>query len=84
MEMLPIGTVVLLKGAINKLLIIGRAIEDEDGVYHDYISVVYPEGYSAEKLFIFDNEDIAEVIQKGFSDHEETEYMEYLNRELGR
>ncbi len=69
-NLLPIGSVVLNKGADKKLMIIGILIET-NGVRYDYIGVLYPEGFvDAEKLFAFNHDDIEKV-----------EYIGYMNAE---
>ena len=51
-ELLPIGSVVLLKGGIKKIMVTGikPVSKDDDGTEqeYDYIGVIYPEGRSEE------------------------------------
>ena len=46
-ELLPIGSVVLLRDAMKKLMIIGiKPVKaDEPDKMYDYIGVLYPEGF---------------------------------------
>lgn len=61
-DLLPIGSVVLLKEAKKSLMIIGTTQIDDSGVKYDYISCVFPEGYiNSELFFLFNNEDIEDV-----------------------
>ena len=46
-ELLPIGSIVLLKGGIRKLMITGikTVVKEEPDTIYDYIGVLYPEGF---------------------------------------
>ena len=46
-QYLPIGTVVLLKGASKKMMVLGYAMKDKDGKYYDFIGTMWPEGMIA-------------------------------------
>ena len=64
-DLLPIGSVVLLKNAKKKLMVCGRIQVDlnsgEEKIYH-YSGCLYPEGLiDPDKLFLFNNEDIERV-----------------------
>lgn len=77
-KFLPIGTVVLLKGAENKLMITGFLavnVEDPNNKIYDYCGCPYPEGVlSSEDTFIFDHDDISQIFHVGFVDEEEKEF----------
>lgn len=69
---LPIGSVVLLKNAKKRLMIIGlfQKVNDGDKIY-DYTSCVYPVGmYDSNKLISFNHDDIEIVYAYGFMDDE--------------
>lgn len=72
-ELLPIGSVVLLKGGTKKTIIMGilQALpENKDQVY-DYLGVPYPEGYMGTKAtYVFNHEDINDVIFEGYQNPE--------------
>ena len=69
---LPIGTVVLLKNATKRLMIIGVCQKNREGVIWDYSAVIYPEGYmSADKTIMFNNEDIDKIYAMGYQDAEQ-------------
>lgn len=71
MNLLPIGSVVKLEEAEKALLIIGIAIEREEGDSFDYMGVPYPEGYiDSETMFLFNHKDIEKV-----------EFLGYINAE---
>ncbi len=67
-KLLPVGSVVLLKEADKMLTIIG-ILPINDGQKHDYLAVPHPEGYINDKyVFVFDQQDIAEVKYIGYMD----------------
>lgn len=69
-NLLPVGSVVLNKDADKRLMIIGILIENQ-GIRHDYIAVTYPEGFmDAQRLYVFNHEDIASVEFIGYMDAE--------------
>ena len=69
---LPIGTVVLLKNATKRVMIIGVCQKNREGVIWDYSAVIYPEGYmSADKTIMFNNEDIDKIYAMGYQDAEQ-------------
>lgn len=69
-KLLPIGSIVLLREASKKLMVIGILPRNEENVY-DYIGVLYPEGYmSQESMFLFNHDDIATVEYLGFVNSE--------------
>lgn len=80
-ELLPIGSVVLLKEGTKKLMIIGiKPMKDnEEKEIYDYMGVLYPEGYlSSEYNFLFNHEDINDVIFKGYDNPERQVFVEVL------
>lgn len=81
-ELLPIGSVVLLKEAKKSLMIIGTRQVDEDGNEYDYISCIFPEGYiNAETFFMFNHEDIENVFFVGCINAESQSYTQLLKNE---
>lgn len=82
-KLLPIGSIVLLKKASKKLMITGikPRKKDEPSVIYDYIGVLYPEGYlSNDYNFLFNHEDIIDVVFIGYQNPERTEFIEHLQR----
>lgn len=74
--LLPIGTVVQLKGAERFLMIFGvlqKNISDKDTeIKWDYIGVPYPAGFISNKFNIgFNHDQIEKVIFKGFENVDE-------------
>lgn len=82
-ELLPIGSVVLLKEGIRKLMIIGFKVAKKDAVdvLYDYIGVLYPEGFIGEPAhFLFNHEDINDVIFTGYTNPEYREFIDILEK----
>ena len=88
-KLLPIGSVVLLNGAEKRLMIFGiRQTNAETGREFDYIGVLYPEGNMGEDMrFMFDHDDIADIVFVGYSDDEREEFLgnlkEYFEEKQG-
>lgn len=63
-NLLPIGSVVLLKDATKKLVIIGiLQVNPSENKIYDYLGVPYPEGYvSSDNNFLFNHSDINDII----------------------
>ena len=79
---LPIGTVVLLKGATKRLMIAGYCAVDQEkkDEMWDYSGCMYPEGFlSSTQSFLFDHSQIAKIYSLGFKDNEEEEFQPKLN-----
>ncbi|MCD8133099.1 MAG: DUF4176 domain-containing protein [Clostridiales bacterium] len=80
-ELLPVGSVVLLKDATKKLMIIGilQVKPDENKIY-DYLAVPYPEGYvGTEDNFLFAHEDINDIIFRGYANPERESFLTLMN-----
>ncbi len=82
-NLLPIGTVVILKEGVKKLMIYGRKqllLHDESPTMYDYVACYYPEGHiNQDYTFVFNHEDIQEVIFKGYKNEEEDRFSQLLN-----
>lgn len=79
-ELLPIGSVVLLRNGEKRLMIFGVKQTDKDAqVDYDYIGVLYPEGnIGPGGQFFFNHKDIVEVSFRGYSDEERETFIERL------
>ena len=73
---LPIGSIVRLKGGTKRIMIYGRKqISADSGAIFDYVACFYPEGnISDQYTFLFNHDNIEEVVFKGFSDEEEEKF----------
>lgn len=82
---LPIGTVVILKGATKRIMITGFASmspETGDQVF-DYSGCVYPEGFmNYNEVCVFDHNQIDKVFFTGFVDEEETKFKKVLKEQV--
>jgi hypothetical protein len=75
-NLLPVGTVVTVKGANKSMMIIGILPENNEKRY-DYLSVLYPEGYlTPEQMYLFNQEDVDKVQYLGYMN---VEYQEFRN-----
>ena len=81
-KFLPIGSVVLLKDGLKKLMVVGFCPEslDSSNAKTDYLGCLYPEGIFSQDLnFMFNHDQIAEVCFKGFENEEELNFKKNLN-----
>lgn len=84
-ELLPIGSVVLLKNGTKKLMITGikPVSEDKPDKVFDYIGVIYPEGFlSNEYNFLFNHNDINDIIFVGYNNLEREEFIRLVEEGL--
>lgn len=84
-NMLPIGSVVLLKGGEKRLMITGR-IQTKSGsdIIYDYSGCYYPEGIvDSASMFFFNRDAIEEIYFIGFQDPEEIRFREAVLDQLG-
>lgn len=80
-KLLPIGSVVLLKEGSKNVMIYGRKqIDMENSKVWDYLACLYPEGnINSDFNFLFNHEDIEEVVFTGYKNEEEDKLQEVLN-----
>ena len=81
-NLLPIGTVVSLKGAEKRLMIFGIKQMDANNQEqeYDYIGVIYPEGHlGANMQFLFNHEDIESIFHLGYEDIERQIFINKLS-----
>ena len=84
-EMLPLGTIVYLQEGTQKLMIIGRGVlytdeESQTDKFMDYMGCLYPEGIDPKKTIFFNQEDIDQVVFKGYSDESEIRFQEAYSK----
>lgn len=84
LKYLPLGTIVLLKGAKKRLMVTGFCIySDEQKRYFDYTGCIYPEGFiSSTQNLVFDHNQIEKIIVMGYSDEEEKQFKKDLYQKL--
>lgn len=80
-DLLPIGSVIQLKGAEKRLMVFGvRQTDRSDKKEYDYIGVLYPEGNIGEQgQFLFNHKNIEKVFFRGFEDEERTTFLNRLD-----
>ena len=80
-DLLPIGSVVLLKDATKKLVIIGvLQVNAEQNKMYDYLAVPYPEGsLGSDNNYLFNQGDINDIIFRGYTNPERDIFIEALN-----
>ncbi len=80
-ELLPIGSVVLLKEATKKSMIYGiKQIDKATDVEYDYLAVVYPEGNLGDgSQYFFNHDAIEQVVFRGYEDDERKAFIDKLS-----
>lgn len=84
-DLLPIGSVVYLKGAEKPMMICGFCPTGpaKPGYVYDYSGFPYPEGYmDTLKIYQFDSEQIEKVLALGYQDRETFVYMNALQQKI--
>jgi len=81
-ELLPIGSVVLLKEGKKKLMTFGvKQTDANTKKEYDYIGVLYPEGNIGDGgQFLFNHDDIDEIFFNGYEDEERDTFIENLTK----
>ncbi len=84
-NLLPIGSVVLLKGGEKRVMICGRIqTRSGDQTIYDYSACYYPEGIvGADSMFFFNHDGIEKIYFMGFQDEEELMFHEQILDRLG-
>jgi hypothetical protein len=79
-DLLPIGSVVLLRGGMKKVMICGRLQRQEStNKVWDYSACLYPEGIiDPQNLYLFNNDSIDRLYFIGMQDAEELEFRRIL------
>ena len=79
-SLLPIGSVVLLKNGVKKVMIVGiKQTSIDENIEYDYVGVLYPEGFlGGEYQFMFNHEDVNNVYFRGYEDSERDAFIEKL------
>lgn len=83
-EFLPVGSVVLLKEATRKVVVIGYAVIEKGSTeVWDYLGCAYPVGViSSDSNLLFNKEQIDEVVSVGYSDEEGKNFIKSLENNL--
>ena len=83
-EYLPVGSVVLLKGATRGIVIIGYSIIEEGSKeVWDYLGCAYPIGVvTPDKNLLFNRNQIEKVLFEGYSDEEGQKFLSSLTESM--
>ena len=84
-KFLPVGSVVMLKGASKRLLVTGFCVtpNDDKANMFDYSGCLYPEGVlSSDQVALFNHNQIDKIYAIGYSDDEEKAFKVRLKEEL--
>lgn len=84
-NMLPLGSVVLLKGGKKRVMVCGRVLTraDDDKIY-DYCACYFPEGViGAKNMVFFDRDAIEQIFFLGYTDIEEQKFSQEFLGNLG-
>lgn len=84
-DYVALGSVVLLDGGIQKILVIGRGIivnKNGKEMYFDYAGVQYPDGVVGDQILYFNHDGIAKVVFSGYSDDEDKITVDNINNYL--
>ena len=84
-HLLPIGSVVLLKGGEKRVMICGRIqTRAGDVTIYDYSACYYPEGIvGSDSVFFFNHDVIEKIFFLGYQDEEELAFHENVLDRLG-
>ena len=80
-RLLPIGSVVVLKGGTKKAMITGycAVVEENPDEMYDYRACPYPEGIMmSEGTALFNHDQIDEVVHTGFENDESIDFIDKL------
>ena len=81
-DLLPIGTVVIIKNGVNKVFVSGFKAKVNSGKCYDYVGFPYPEGFiSREMTLLFNHEQIDKIYYMGYVDEEEKKFKKWLSEE---
>lgn len=84
---IPLGSIVLLKGASRKMLVISRGLQVNNNgktVFFDYGGVLYPDGLTGDRMAYFNHDSIAKVVFEGYSDVDNENVVQNINDYLAQ
>lgn len=71
---LPLGSIVLIRGNVKKLMIVARGVitgKEPNRKVFDYGAVLYPEGMMDDRIIFFNQKDIFQVVVEGYTDSDD-------------
>ena len=83
---LPVGSVVLLKGAKRGIVVIGYSIIEEGSQeVWDYLGAAYPIGViTSDKNLLFNRDQIEKVLFEGYKDEEGKSFLKALEESMSQ
>jgi hypothetical protein len=80
-DLLPVGSVVLLKGTKKRMMVFGvKQLDKTTDKEYDYIGVFYPEGFVGKNgQYLFNHEDIEQIYFRGYEDRERAGFLQALD-----
>lgn len=83
-EILPLGSIVTLKGGTKKIMVCGRIQEEKkSGKLFDYSACYYPEGIlDPTELFLFQHEDVDTIYFVGMQEADEFAFRLFMEEKL--
>ena len=72
-KFLPLGSIVLLDGGVQKVMIIGRGLNvkrGEETYFFDYSAVLFPQGLTGDQVIYFNGDGVSKVVSYGYMDEE--------------
>jgi hypothetical protein len=88
-ELLPVGSVVRLKGAKKKIVIMGfmpvKHLADGSDAIYDYLGVPYPEGFMQQDSgLLFSHGKIDEIVFTGYTNKERDLFVSTIQQILSK
>lgn len=81
-DYLPLGSVVILNGGVQKILIDARgmvAANFNPPKFFDYGGSLYPQGIVGDQIMYFNHEDIKKVVFTGYTDDDDKMMVDNIN-----
>lgn len=86
-RVLPIGSIVRLKGGNKRLMILGyckKGVANQEEIF-DYAGCTYPEGFlSADQTIIFNHDMIERIYALGYQNEERFAFEENLRQAINK
>lgn len=81
-DYLPLGSIVILKGGVQKVVIVARGLVTEVAEskgFLDYGGCLYPQGIIGDQILYFNHKDIAKIVFSGYSDEDNKLMVDNIN-----
>ncbi len=81
-DYLPLGSVIILKGGVQKVVIIARGLVTaavSPAGFFDYGGVLYPQGLIGDQIMYFNHSDILKTVFTGFTDDDDKLMSDNIN-----